>query len=110
MNKNGNVDKHYTSRKWELVLLVVLLATVGTFLPPIFSIWLFDKALVILTGTEWVSIVTLSVGAYFGANVVQKHIQKKQFNIESSGVEGKSDIDENEGEDAEDEDDAHKEA
>ena len=89
---NVNGDIQYTSRKWKLVVLVVILATVGALLPPLISAWLLaaEKPLVILTGTEWVSIVTLSVSAYFGANVWQKHVQRRRyrFDMESSGVQG----------------------
>lgn len=65
------------SRKWRLVLLVTLLASIGTFIPPILSIWLFNSTtpLVIISGTEYVSLLTLIVSAYFGANVLQKKIK-----------------------------------
>jgi Na+-driven multidrug efflux pump len=67
------------SRKWKLVLLVVVLATVGTFVPPMLSAWLFKSAtpLIIISGTEYVSVLTLVVSAYFGANVIQKHVEGK---------------------------------
>lgn len=67
-----------SSKKWRLVLLVVLLASLGTIVPPILSLWLFDAAtpLVIISGTEYVSLLTLIVSAYFGANVWQKQVQK----------------------------------
>lgn len=87
---NGN-GAQYPSRKWKLVLLVVMLATVGAFLPPLISAWLLgaEKPLVILSGTEWVSVITLSVSAYFGANVWQKHVEKKnRLDLEASGVSG----------------------
>jgi hypothetical protein len=114
MNKNsynGNLNEQYPSRKWKLVLLVVILATIGAFLPPLVSIWLLaaEKPLVILSGTEWVSIVTLSVSAYFGANVWQKYVEKKPFDPETSGVQG--DPSETETEiDTDDDDDTNKEA
>jgi len=110
MNKNGNGNGNgalYVSRKWKLVLLVVILATIGAFLPPLISAWLLGaaKPLVILTGTEWVSIVTLSVSAYFGANVWEKHVQGRQFRFdpEASGVQGNDD--EYKSPESEDEDD-----
>jgi len=66
------------SKKWRLVLLVVLMASLGTIVPPILSLWLFKAAtpLVIISGTEYVSLLTLIVSAYFGANVWQKQVQK----------------------------------
>jgi len=67
------------SRKWKLVLLVILLATLGTVVPPVISAWVFGalKPLVIISGTEYVSVLTLVVSAYFGANVFQKHVENK---------------------------------
>lgn len=75
-------QSEFVSRKWMLVLLVVILATIGTFFPPILSVWLIclEKPIIILSGTEYVSILTLVVSAYFGANIWQKHIQGKIAN------------------------------
>jgi hypothetical protein len=66
------------SKKWRLVLLVVLMASLGTIVPPILSIWVFKAVtpLVIISGTEYVSLLTLIVSAYFGANVLQKQVEK----------------------------------
>ena len=82
--KNGNGVKAYKktqSRKWRLALLVLLLATFGTFLPPIVSVWIFgaSKAMVILSGMEWVSVITMVVGLYIGGNVYQKHVERKHM-------------------------------
>lgn len=89
---NGDSGSQYPSRKWKLIMMVVIVATVAAFLPPLVSAWLMgtDKPLVILSGTEWVSVVTISISAYFGANVWQKHVQRRQygFDRESSGVRG----------------------
>jgi len=86
-NKNGNGDdlKKQRSRKWVLVLLVVALATVGAFVPPLLSAWVFGaaKPLFLLSGAEWVSIITMVTAAYIGGNVLQKHVEKK--NILASG-------------------------
>lgn len=83
-NSNGNGFKEYSkwqSRKWRLALLAIFLATLGAFLPPAISLWVFEsyKPLIILSGTEWVSVVTLVVGLYIGGNVYQKHIEKKSL-------------------------------
>lgn len=77
MRKGSREHSRSTSRKWKLVLLIVMLATLGTFLPPIFSMWFLGASapLVILNGTEWVSVIALIVSAYFGANVYQKHVE-----------------------------------
>jgi hypothetical protein len=63
------------SRKWDLVLLVFFTAVVAVLVPPLVSVWVFGKApLVVLSGTEFVSLITLIVSTYFGANVLQKNI------------------------------------
>lgn len=78
-DSNGNGEKRQMSRKWALALLVVILATVGTFIPPLVSAWIFKaaKPLIILTGTEWVSVITMVTAAYIGGNVWQKHVENK---------------------------------
>jgi len=82
--KNGNELKIYTkyqSRKWQLVVVVLAIATLGLFVPPVLSLFVFKmpQAFFIITGTEWVSVVTLIVAAYFGANIWQKHVERRGF-------------------------------
>ena len=76
--ENNNSEKKQLSRKWFLVLLVIILASVGTFVPPIVSAILKTKILVILSGMEWVSVISMVTAAYIGGNVWQKHIQKEE--------------------------------
>ena len=75
------------SRKWFLVLSIIILATLGTFLPPLISAWVFGESvpLVILSGTEWVSVISMIVAAYIGGNVWQKREEMRtgQVNIAS---------------------------
>ena len=73
-------NKSKASRKWKLVVAVVILAALGTFIPPVISAWIFKatNTLVILSGAEFVSLITLVVAAYFGANVWQKRELKKE--------------------------------
>ena len=72
-----NIEIKQRSRKWSLVLLVVILASIGAFIPPIVSLLLKSvKPLILLSGTEWVSVITMVTAAYIGGNVWQKHIQK----------------------------------
>jgi len=75
------VNAPNTNRKWHLALLVVIIATIGLFAPPLLSVWLFGakQPLTILSGTEFVSIVTLVVSCYFGANVWQRHVETKNL-------------------------------
>jgi hypothetical protein len=65
------------SRKWKLILLIVWISTIGCYLPPIISVWLFDsiRPLIIISGTEYISLLTLAVASYFGANIWQKKIE-----------------------------------
>lgn len=78
MKKNKSYNKT-KSRKWYLVLLVLWISVLMTVVPPLVSVWVFksDKPTIILTGTEFVSLLTLIVSCYFGANVVQKHVEYK---------------------------------
>lgn len=71
--------REFRSRKWFLVLLLVGIVTIGTFLPPMISAWVFGepKPLVIISGTEWVSAISIIVGAYITGNVFQKHVEAK---------------------------------
>jgi Na+-driven multidrug efflux pump len=75
-----NRGQEARSRKWLLVLIIIGISTIGTFLPPIISAWVFGepKPLVILSGTEWVSVISLVVGAYITGNVFQKHVEAKE--------------------------------
>lgn len=77
--KNGAVA---TNRKWHLVLLVIAIATIGLFAPPLLSVWLFGakQPLVLITGAEYVSLITLVVSAYFGANVMHRHVETRNLN------------------------------
>lgn len=70
-----------TNRKWHLVLFVVIIATIGLFAPPLLSVWLFKAItpLVLISGTEYVSLITLVVSAYFGANVWQRHVEGRNY-------------------------------
>lgn len=85
-NGNGTEYKKANSRKWKLVLLILLVATIGTFIPPLLSAWVFSASspLFILTGGNFVTLVTLIVSAYFGANVWQKHVLKGEASINLS--------------------------
>ena len=78
----NNSNEHYNkfqSRKWKLIWIVIVLVFIGTFAPPMLSMWVFGapEALMIVSGTEFVSLLTLIISAYFGANVWQKHIEGK---------------------------------
>lgn len=67
------------SRKLILLYVVIVLATLGTFVPPII-VWVFGiygktvPPFTILGSTEWVSMISLVVTTYFGSNVWEKHV------------------------------------
>lgn len=75
-------DDKTKSRKWRLVLMVLVISTLGAFIPPILSAWVFrdENVLVILSGTQLVSLISIIVSAYFGFNVWQKSIFKEEGN------------------------------
>lgn len=65
------------SRKYKLTLLIFAAATIMCLIPPLVSIFVFKLAvpgIVILSGTEWVSLMSILCGFYFGTNVWQKKI------------------------------------
>ena len=66
----------YRSRKWILILVVLIVTSLAVIAPPLLSAWVFGmEPLVIISGTEFVSLVTLVITAYFGANVWQKRVE-----------------------------------
>lgn len=75
---NGWIENKM-SRKLILLYIVVGLATLGAFVPPIIS-WALALAgknsppFEILGSTEWVSMISLVVSTYFGSNVWEKHV------------------------------------
>lgn len=75
-----NEYKKTDSRKWKLILLVIAITTLGTFIPPILSAWVFhdSEVLFILTGTSFVTLISLILSAYLGANVWQKKVLKEE--------------------------------
>jgi len=81
---NNSEYQSSSSRKWKLVLLILIVVTIGTFIPPLLSAWVFGASspLFILTGGNFVTLVTLIVSAYFGANVWQKHILKGEVTVD----------------------------
>lgn len=67
------------SRKLALLYIVIVLATLGAFVPPIIT-WILNLCgknappFEILGSTEWVSMISLVVSTYFGSNVWEKHV------------------------------------
>ena len=86
------IEQKKNSRKWKLVLGILLVTIIGTFIPPIISQWVFKdpKPLVVLSGAHFVTLVTLIVSAYFGANVFQKKVYADK-EVKESTIEIESD-------------------
>lgn len=67
------------SRKLLLLYIVLGIATIGLVAPPTL-VWIFTfigkkpPTFNIFSSAEWVTVVTLLVTMYFGANQVEKHI------------------------------------
>jgi hypothetical protein len=67
------------SRKLFLLYVVLVLATLGAFAPPL-TVWICQicgknvPPFSILGSTEWVSMISLVVTTYFGSNVWEKHV------------------------------------
>ena len=81
MKKSRSKDSITTrmaSRKYILTILIFLAGTLLCGLPPILSVFVFhhQTALVILSGTEWVTVISMLCGFYFGANVAQKKLME----------------------------------
>lgn len=67
----------YESRKYKLTLWIFIASVVICLVPPTISSFVFKMApLTILSGAEWVSLISVLCGFYFGANVWQKKIIK----------------------------------
>ena len=79
-------EKNKKSRKWFLAKLLVFITTVGTFLPPLLSEWFLGKSVVILDGTQFVSLTTLIYGSYIAGNCIEKHLVLK------SGIEAEKEL------------------
>lgn len=73
------IEMKNKSRKLTLLYIVLGLATLGAFVPPII-IWILAMCgknvppFEILGSTEWVSMISLVVSTYFGSNVWEKHV------------------------------------
>jgi hypothetical protein len=65
------------SKKYTLALLIFFAATIMCFVPPVVSALVLKVTpLIVITGSEWVSVISMIGAFYFAANVVQKQIQK----------------------------------
>lgn len=75
-------DTRYTSRKYKITLLIFITTSLLCILPPCLSIFLFKTAtpLIVLSGAEYVTILTTLMGIYFSANVYEKKITPDKIN------------------------------
>ena len=70
------VKKDKDSRKYRIVLLIFFAATLMCICPPVVSalVMKMTAPLVILSGSEWVTVMGMVGGLYFGANVWEKKV------------------------------------
>ena len=67
------------SRKLTLLTWVIILATVGTFIPPLVC-WILAlfkyhiQSFMILTDGDWITVISITIPAYMGALTWEKHI------------------------------------
>ena len=83
------------SRKFSLVVLIIILATIGTFVPPV--VGLFGVAFKILSGAEWVTVISLTISAYIAGNSWQNRAEIDAATVEDTHIrtvihENKSDV------------------
>ena len=73
-------DNKYDSRKYKITLLIFLTTSLICVLPPCLSIFLFKSTapIIILSGAEYVTILTTLMGIYFSANVYEKKIIQQE--------------------------------
>jgi len=78
-------DTKTPSRKYKLILMIFFAATLMCTIPPILSVFVFKiKALVLLSGTQWVALMTTLVGFYYTSNVIQKKIISSNKTIDQN--------------------------
>ena len=85
LKKDTLKDSKFDSRKYKLSLLIFIMTSLMCVVPPCISLFVFKTAtpLIILSGTEYVTILTTLMGIYFSANVYEKKIVP-QDKIESN--------------------------
>ncbi len=81
------------SRKSRLLLAIIVLATIGTFIPPLVC-WLMSiitghtvQPLVILTDGDWITVISIIVPAYMGFLTWEKHIALSN-NVQPGQLDG----------------------
>lgn len=78
MNKNtiNLISKTPAGRKYGLAIMIFAAATLLCAVTPILSVFVFKLAapLVLLTGSEWVTVMSMIGAFYFSANVAQKKL------------------------------------
>lgn len=68
-------DTKLASRKYKLAMLIFIMTSLLCAVPPCLSVFVFKATpLIILSGTEYVTILSTLMGIYFSANVYQKKI------------------------------------
>jgi len=84
--------KTSAGRKYALALMIFFAATLLCSITPILSVFVFKtEPLFILTGSEWVTVVSMLGAFYFSANVVQKKFENSyESTVKSDKEEAKT--------------------
>lgn len=74
-------DTSYTSRKYKITLLIFFTTSLICALPPCLSVFIFKATapLIIISGAEYITILTTLIGIYFSANVYEKKIKSDEL-------------------------------
>ena len=74
-------NKRSVSRKYKLALLILIIASIICAVPPIVSVFFLKLAtpLIILSGSEFVTIISLIAATYMAANVSQKKMTNNKL-------------------------------
>lgn len=99
MNKTTfeKLSKTPAGRKYALALMIFVAATLLCAVTPVLSVFVFKtQALVLLTGSEWVTVVSMLGAFYFSANVAQKKLTNGAYEsaVSSSPIKEKVEIEE----------------
>jgi hypothetical protein len=69
------LSKTPAGRKYALAIMIFIAATLLCAITPTISVFVYKTApLVLLTGSEWVTVISMLGAFYFSANVAQKKI------------------------------------
>lgn len=63
------------SRKYKLAKYIIAISTFLTFIPPMITVFFMPQPLFLVTGTEFVSILSATLLFYTGGNLADRHLE-----------------------------------